>query len=195
MPIPSDRVLETVGKDTKTPKQVRISRKVRDAVELMISQARKRADAAQQAGLTDDALYRALKKPEVQALMRERLADLRKSEAARSIARMADIADTGRSEAAKVEANKWLAGIEGVRPAERVQHDHTHRIVPGYVIDLGGPDLERPAHLQGDGPVIDGEGREIEQGKRSPQGVQDDDSADDAPAQDVGAGGPIDDRS
>lgn len=188
MPIPSPRVTELVNKDGKQPRQVRISRKVRDAVALMVYQGMKRDEAAEEVGLKPQSLYVAFRKNEVRALLNEMLADLRQSAAARSIARVDRLADTAESEHVRLQANTFLLGIEGVRPSERHVHDHTVRIVPGYVLDPGGPDLRRPAHLQDTGPVIDGEGREIEQDKRSPQSVQHDDSADDARPQDIEGG-------
>ncbi len=164
MPTPSDRVTEIVGKATKAPRQVRISRKVRDACRFMVYEGLKRRDAAERVGLTDNALYIAFRKPEVLALQQEMMADLRQSAAARSIARVDRLADEADSEHVRLQANTFLLGIEGVRPAERHVHDHTHRIVPGYVLDPSGPDLQRPEHLRDvtpGPPLIEGEGQEV----------------------------------
>ncbi len=154
-----------------------------------------RKKAAEKAGLKDDSLYVALRRPEVKALLNEFVADLRKSAAARSIARVDRLADESGSDHVRLEANKFLLGIEGVRPVERHQHDHTVKVVPGYVLDMSGPDLQRPESLRDVGHIIDGDVREVPEGKALPQAVQHAAAEDDARPQDVGGTGGVDDPS
>lgn len=195
MPKPSPRVVETVNKDGVRPRQVRISAKVRHALRCMAFEGMERKKAAEKAGLKDDSLYVALRRPEVKALLNEYVADLRKSAAARSIARVDRLADSAESEHVRFQANTFLLGIEGVRPSERVEHDHTHRIVPGYVLDPSGPDLGKPDHMRDVTPQIANLGTDEPQGAESGESVRHDEESNDHQAQDVGGMGGQDDSA
>lgn len=188
MPIPSPRVIETIAKDSQRPKQVRISVKVRDALKLMAFEGKSRKQAAKAADISEDALYRALRKPEVKRLLNEYVADLRKSAAARSIARVDRLADEAGSDHVRLEANKFLLGIEGVRPSEHHVHDHTVKVVPGYVLDMSGPDLGKPEHMRDVSPQIASLGTEEPKEAESCTSVRHAAESNDPKAQDVGEG-------
>lgn len=146
--------VQTLHETAKAPKTVRISVRVKHAVEQMVDHARNRAEAAQIAGITDDALYRALLKPEVQAYRNDRMRVLRTSEASRTIARAARLADKAESEHVQLQANTWLAGLEGLSPVQRTENTHIHALVlPGLRIVEAN---REPAHL------IDGQAHEVE---------------------------------
>lgn len=137
--------------------KTRISPKVRLAVRLMVEQARKRKDAAQEAGLTDDALYRALQRPDVIAYRTQLFEVLRTSAASRTIARAEKLADDAESEHVQLQANTWLAGIEGISPVTKTENTSTHRhLLAGLVIVRGAePVAAEPARL------IDGQPHEV----------------------------------
>ena len=117
--------------------QLRVSRRVQVAIEKMVDHALTRQEAAKLAGLTDHALYCALRKPHVQALRHERMEVLRKSEASRSIKRVADLADTSKSDAVKLDANELLLDLAGEGPIQRGEVTHTHQgLAPGLTINL-----------------------------------------------------------
>ena len=148
-----------MGNKSKSPPKTRVSRKVAIAVEKMVDHALTRPEAAKLAGLTDHALYCALRKPHVQAYRHERMEVLRSSEASRTIKRVADLADTSKSDAVKLDANVWLAGIDGIAPVTKGEVHHTHSgIVPGLTVVFGGwkphtiegkpVDVAEAAHIQ-----------------------------------------------
>lgn len=121
--------------DTEAHPKARISRKVRDAIRYMVEEGLSRPDAAQKANLTDHGLYQALRNPLVLAYRRELLEVLRTSEAARCIARGAKLADAAQSESVRNDANKWLAGLDGLSPITKTETVNTHRhLLPGLVI-------------------------------------------------------------
>lgn len=121
------------------PREVRISRKVKRAIELQIDEGLRRPEAAQKAGLTDNALYIAMRKPEVLAYRNERLRVLRESAATRSIARVDILADTAVSEHVKLGANELLMGIEGISKVTKTENMHVHQhLIPGLTIVRGG---------------------------------------------------------
>jgi hypothetical protein len=141
--------------------QPRITAKVREAVRLMVEEALTRADAAQKAGITDHALYCAMRKPHVIQYRTRLFEVLRTSEAARTIGRAAKLADKAESEHVRLQANTWLAGIEGISPVTKTENTSTHRhLVAGLVIVRGPePVIAEPARL------IDGQVHEVRKPK------------------------------
>jgi hypothetical protein len=130
-----------------TERKTRISAKLHTAIRLMVEEGQKRPDAAKAAGLHDDSLRKALKRSDVLALRSHMMRVLRESEAARSIARVARLADDAESEHVRLGANTLLLGIEGVVPVQRVEalHKHEH-VIPGLSIVI---------MPRGDAPGID----------------------------------------
>jgi hypothetical protein len=127
---------ERIKAGGKLPK-LRVSAKVRVAIEKMVDHALTRQEAAKVAGLTDHALYCALRKPHVQAYRHERMEVLRSSEASRTIARAAKLADGSESDHVKMAANVWLAGIDGLSPVARSESLHIHQgITPGLTVNF-----------------------------------------------------------
>lgn len=149
--------MATQVKPAGSKPKVRLSAKVKIAIEKMVDHALSRAEAAQLAGLTDHSLYCALRKPHVQAYRHERMEVLRSSEASRTISRAAKLADTAESEHVRLQANTWLGALDDVAPVERSEHRHFHaggNLVPGLTIVL----QEYRPHVidQGTGEIADG---------------------------------------
>lgn len=139
-----------------TGKKQRLSAKVRALVAGMVEHGESRAKAAERAGISDSWAYQLLRRPAVLALRNEMMRVLRESEASRTIARVAKLADTAESEHVQFKANEWLGGIEGIAPVQRVDahYLHEHRMRPGLVIestrrgvllDVDRPRLPAPA--------------------------------------------------
>src|SRR4051812_16009246 len=91
----------------------RIDKRVRLALTLMVENGLNRKTAAAEAKLTDNALYKALRRPDVCSLRLQLMEVMRTSEASRTISRAATLADTAASEHVRLQANEWLAGIDG----------------------------------------------------------------------------------
>jgi hypothetical protein len=82
---------------------------------------------------------------------------LRTSEASRTIARAAKLADGAESEHVKLQANTWLAGIEGISPIQKSESLNVHKhLIPGLTIITGGW-----APHEAEPHVIDGQAREV----------------------------------
>lgn len=115
----------------------------------MVWEGLNRPDAAAQVGLSDDAAYRAFRKPGVMALYRAECEVLRESTKAGNIRTAVEIRDAAAATAAdnrnRLDAAKWLHG----EPDGRASVNVSVNVAPGYVIDLS----ERS------GPVIEGEAR------------------------------------
>lgn len=126
-------------------KNTRISKRLREAIRLMVEEGLTRAKAAETAGMTDHAVYCALRKPHVRALRREFVGALRESAASRTIARAEQLADGAESEHVRNDANKFLASLDvDTSPVQRSEQTVTHRnLGPGLVIVISGD--ERPS--------------------------------------------------
>ena len=123
--------------NTQAPKKVRISSMIKAAVDAMVFEGVSRPEAAKAAGCGEDNLRLALKRPNVLAYLNEQSRVLRTSAAARSIARIDNLADKATSEHVQFESNKFLLGIEGTAPIHRSEINANVRLsTPGYVIDL-----------------------------------------------------------
>lgn len=80
---------------------------------------------------------------------------LRGSEASRTIARVAALADGAQSEHVRMSANEWLGGLDGVSPVARSEVHHRHEGgIPGLTLILSAtPRID-------DALIIEGKARE-----------------------------------
>ncbi len=110
---------------TDNPKQLRVTGAVRVAVTAMVDEALARSAAAEKAGITDHALYCALRKPHVVALRNELLGVLRTSESARVISATAKLAHGAESEHVRMKALEYLGSLDiETAPVQRSEHVH-----------------------------------------------------------------------
>ncbi len=81
---------------------------------------------------------------------------IRTSEASRSIARAANLADNAQSEHVRLQANEWLGGLDGISPVAKSETVHLHRdLTPGLVIVMGGWQAHETEGQTVNGLVID----------------------------------------
>lgn len=119
LPIPPER--------TKTGHfRARITKKIARLVEEMVHNALSRTEAAQRAGMTDDAARKALKRPHVKAYYNQAVADVRENAAQRAYLKIAKLSETGESERLQFDASRWVAGVDGIAPVQKVQGQHHH---------------------------------------------------------------------
>ena len=150
--------VEVHHETARAPKQVRISARVKTAIEQMVDHGRNRAEAAQIAGIADDSLYRALTKPEVLAYRNHRMRVIRESAASRTIAKAEALMDSAESEHVKLDATKWIAGLEGISPVSKSESVINHKgLGPGLVIQISAPTIP-----QIEGRVIGGQQSQAE---------------------------------
>lgn len=136
----------------------RLTAKVRTAIEEIVLRGRNRADAAQIAGMAEDSLYRAMRRPETLAYRTLLLEVLRSGASARTLAKIESLMDCSTSEHVKLQAAQWLAGIDGIVPVQRGEVHHTHsHVLPGLHItftDWKPHIIEGVAHTGEEGRVI-----------------------------------------
>ena len=112
-------------------KRLRVTGKLRIAIEAMIWEGLPRSEAATKAGLADSSLRFALRKPHVLAHHNAELAALRTSLRARNVHRLNDIGDKSGNDMAKVSAIKTLEQLADV--AEQ-HYGPGHGATPGVSI-------------------------------------------------------------
>lgn len=121
-------------------KPLKVTGRLREALEAMVFKGLKRADAAEAASMTDHGLRQALRRPHVLAFLNEQMEVLRTSARPRALGRITELVEQKDSLRVALEAAKYLDGMD--RPshtmgAVNVQvNTSVHVESPGYVIDL-----------------------------------------------------------
>jgi hypothetical protein len=143
----------------KEKKAIRATPRQRTAINAMVFEGLKRADAAKQAGITDNALRIALSKPHVLAYLNQQQEMLRTSLRPRALHKMGELLDA-QAERIQFEAAKYLDGMDrpshAVGATVNVQVNSSVTVTPGYVIridrskDRRGPQIE---HLDVDDAI------------------------------------------
>jgi hypothetical protein len=118
-------------------KPLKITRKVREAILAMVWEGLKRDAAATKAGIKDNSLYVALRRPDVKAFYLRELDVLRTSERARNIHTLAEVRDQTSNQMARVQAVKALEQLADDESGASVRANS----LPGLqiVIQTGGP--------------------------------------------------------
>jgi hypothetical protein len=107
-PISISRTPQKVQAGTRT---VRITARVRAAVEVMVWQGLKRNEAAQAVGMKDNSLYAAFRKADVRAFYLSECEVLRLSGRARRIHRLESVVEQDENKMAVVQASRTLDGM------------------------------------------------------------------------------------
>jgi hypothetical protein len=122
--IPSRQSIEAKGRSAP----MRVSGKLKVALQAMLYEGLSRDDAAKRAGLAIHSLREAFKKPHVLAFYNEGLVIRRTSERARNISRLVDIRDAADNQPA----------INAIRALEGTDEDDRSRIQIGVNVQLAG---------------------------------------------------------
>lgn len=137
----------------KQKKEIVIPAKTKAALELMVFEGRKRPDAAKEAGIHDDTLRLALRKPEVLAYLNELQEVLRTSLRPRALHTMGDLLDS-KTDNVKFKAAEYLDGQNrGTHTIGATQVNVQNNInvsleTPGYVIKLDRKHGQQIEHLE-----------------------------------------------
>jgi len=115
----------------KPERKLKITGKVRAAIHEMVWSGLKRDEAAAKAGIKDNSLYVALRRPDVKQFYLSELDVLRTSERARNIHTLAEVRDQTGNAMARVQAVKALEQMDDAQVAGR-----SAQSVPGLVIQI-----------------------------------------------------------
>ena len=105
---------------------LRLGAKTVEALELMAYSAIPLKEAADQVGIRRSNLGRAFDMPAVRQRWNELVRQIRDNEGSAAYRRISELSRTAASEHVRLEANKWLAGVDGVAPVKRVEGKFAH---------------------------------------------------------------------
>jgi hypothetical protein len=119
------------------PAKTRLSTQIREGVRLMVEDGLTRPLAAEKVGILDNSLYKALRRPDVRSLRNDLLRGCRESAASGVVKRVLDLATGAKSDAVKLDANRFLADVAQEGPVHRgeITHHHTGQ-QPGMTLVL-----------------------------------------------------------
>lgn len=141
---------------TPQPKPRPIPRRVRQAIELIVTGACKtKQAAAKRVGIPRETLSRWLHRPAGAEALRARAAHEVASSAGRAAARLTKLLDSS-SQKVSLEAVKYSLGVAGIKPASDPVSVNVGVKVAGYVIDLrDGRDAPLPkVTIDGEAGVV-----------------------------------------
>lgn len=123
----------------------RVTGRLKTAIDKMVWEGARRAEAAKSSSMTDHSLRSALNKPHVKAYYRQQLDVLRTSERARNIHALVDVRDQTENKMARVQAVKALEQISDDEQVNRGQ-----QAAPGMVIVInnGPPLIQHQARIE-----------------------------------------------
>jgi hypothetical protein len=139
----------------RQPKPRLIPRKVRQAIELIVTGVCKTKQAAADR-VPRESLSRWLHKPSGAEALRSRAAHEVASSAGRAAARLTKLLDSS-SQKVSLEAVKYSLGVAGIKPASEPMSVNVGVQVAGYVIDLRERDDRSPlpaVKIDGAGAVV-----------------------------------------
>jgi hypothetical protein len=138
-PMPAKRALAALDQPAPTEpvnKAMRITSKVRRAIDLMVSgECKQINETAEKVGLARESLSRALNKPHIAEHLRQQTARRLAIAAARAGATKVDLLDSS-NEMARERASTFVLGLAGIAPASTPSVSLNLEIRAGYVIDL-----------------------------------------------------------
>ena len=120
----------------KGGQRTRLSTQMATVIEIMAYKGLPLSDAAKQAGITYVSARRAMSQQHVKNAFNQLVAEIRANAGQAAYLRLVDISINAKSETVRADANKWVAGVDGISPITKVQGTHavTHKF-EGYKYD------------------------------------------------------------
>lgn len=142
---------KAAAKLRKQKKEPVVTTAVKAAIDLMVFEGRKRAEAAEEVGLKDDSLRKSLSKPDTLAYLNDQMEVLRTSGRPRALHTMIDLLEDKNS-SVKFKAAEYLdgqnRGTHTIGATQvNVQINNNVSVTPGYAIDLRPDDAPQIGHL------------------------------------------------
>ncbi|MFY0633670.1 MAG: hypothetical protein JXQ91_07655 [Vannielia sp.] len=109
----------------RAPRNRRPSPQMRKVCELMAHEGLSLPQAAKRAEITRDSAVRAFHKANVKTYFNQLVAEIRANAAQQAYLRINHIGQTANSETVKLDANKWVAGVDGIAAVKRIEGRHS----------------------------------------------------------------------
>ena len=112
--------------------------KTRAAIEEMAFKGATLHSAAAKHKMRPDNLAKAFRKPHVKAAYEQTVKAIERGAARHSFRRIVDMAENSESGRLRYDANRWVAGVGGISPVQKVDARHQHNVT------FGGFTYDRP---------------------------------------------------
>jgi hypothetical protein len=127
---------ELTATDPKPVKERRVSKRIAEAVRLLLTgECKTQKAAAERVGMNETYLSEALRKPHIRVFIERRTRETIANGSLRASARLVELIDAG-SEHVSADVSKHILAIEGIKPAAGPTTLVNVNIRAGYVIDL-----------------------------------------------------------
>lgn len=103
----------------------RLSPVAREVVELMAREGLSTEMAVERVGANMNAMKKALARPPAKRYYNQIVANIRSGAPIQAYNRIVHMAMTASSEAVRMDANKWIAGVDGLSPLKRIEGKHS----------------------------------------------------------------------
>lgn len=108
----------------KGAKRARLSREMKQALELMAYEGIDIKEAAKRVEMNTTAALAAWRRPAVKASYNQLCKEIRDNGAQQAYLRIVHMSQNAKSESVKLDANKFVAGVDGIAPVRRVEARH-----------------------------------------------------------------------
>ena len=102
----------------------RVSAKMQAVVEIMAHEGLSLDVAAKRIKMDQRSARRAFKRPIVRAAFNALVKEVRENSAQQSFLRINNLSQRETNDRLKLEANKWVAGVGGISPVQKIQGQH-----------------------------------------------------------------------
>lgn len=109
----------------KGAKRARISPKLATMLEIMAYEGVSLPLAAERAGMAVSSAKKAMAKPHVKTSFNQLVADIRANAGQAAYLRIARLSEEATSETVRLEASKWVAGVDGIAALKKVEGKHS----------------------------------------------------------------------
>ena len=120
-----------------------IKGKLRKAILLMATEGISRPLAAKRVGMRPDNLAAAMRRPQTITLFNQTVRDIRDNAAQAAYLKINHLAETTVNERMKFDSSRWIAGVDGISPVQKVQGTHHH------MHQFGGFTYDEPDTIEG----------------------------------------------
>jgi|ERR1700722_13954403 hypothetical protein len=127
---------ELAAIDPKPVKERRVSKRIAEAVRLLLTgECKTQKAAAERVSMNESYLSEALRKPNVRMFIERRTRETIANGSLRASARLVELLDAS-SEHVSLDASKHLLAIEGIKPAVQPMTSVNLNVQAGYILDL-----------------------------------------------------------
>jgi hypothetical protein len=121
----------------------RVSDKMRTVIEYMAQEGLPLTQAAEKANIAITSAQRALRKKHVLNALNQAIKEVRDNAAQQAYLRINHMAATSKRDRLGFDANRWVAGVDGLSPVTKVQgqHQHSHSFTGFEYPDLNAKDV------------------------------------------------------